>query len=69
MTSHFKTIPVRDGNGDQQLLYEIRERSGLFGLAVRQRLQLGTGETVLRAGDDYVVASTGEKLVRVQSCG
>ena len=69
MTSHFKTIPVRDGNGDQQLLYQIRERSGLYGLAVRQRLQLGTGETVLRAGDDYVVASTGEKLVRVQSCG
>ena len=69
MTSHFKTIPVRDGNGDQQLLYEIRERSGLLGLAVRQHLQLGTGETVLRAGDDYVVASTGEKLVRVQSCG
>lgn len=69
MTSHFKTIPVCDGNGDQQILYEIRERAGVFGLAVRHRLQLGTGETVLRVGDDYVIASTGEKLTRVQSCG
>ena len=67
MTSHFKTIPVLDGNGDQLTLYEMRDRARLFGLVSRRRLQLCTGEAVVRKGNRFVVLATGEKLTRVRA--
>jgi hypothetical protein len=66
VTSHFKTIPVLDANGDELTLYEIRERGSLFGLVPRKRLELCTGERVTSYGADYVVESTGERLTRVR---
>lgn len=65
MSNKVRTISVVDGNGDQVILYEIRERGSLFGLLPRKRLQLGTGEVVVRRGGGYVIPSTGEKLTRV----
>ena len=69
MTSHFKTIAVLDANGDQLTLYELRDRTGLFGLVARRRLQLCTGEAVVRKGNRFVVLATGEKLTRVRAEG
>jgi hypothetical protein len=64
--SHFRTIPVIDGNGDQLFVYEIRKRLGLFGLRARNRMELCTGEAVVLAEDEgFVVVRTGEKLRRV----
>lgn len=66
MGSHFRTIPVIDGNGDQLFVYEIRKRLGLFGLRARNRMELCTGEVVVLADDEqFVVVRTGEKLIRV----
>ncbi len=66
MGSHFRTIPVIDGNGDQLFVYEIRKRLGLFGLRSRDRMELCTGEAVVLAEDEgFVVVGTGEKLTRV----
>lgn len=66
MSSHFRTIPVIDGNGDQLFVYEIRKRLGLFGLRARNRLELCTGEAVAPAdGGGFVVLRTGEKLTCV----
>jgi hypothetical protein len=62
-----KAIPVEDANGDQLTLYEIRERVSLFGLVVRKRFELCTGEPVTRDGDIYLIASTGEKLVPLEA--
>ncbi len=67
MTSHFRKIPVVDGNGDQLTLYEFRERSLLFGLLATTRLELCTGELVEKSGRGYVIPSTGEKLKRVKA--
>jgi hypothetical protein len=67
VTSHFRKIPVVDGNGDQLTLYEFRERALLFGLFAITRLELCTGELVQRAGRGYVISSTGEKLKRVKA--
>jgi hypothetical protein len=66
VTSHFKTIAVLDGNGDQLTLYELRDGARLFGLVARKRLQLCIGEAVERKGNRYVVLATGEKLTRVR---
>jgi hypothetical protein len=64
--THFKTIPVIDGNGDQLFVYEIRKRLGLFGLRVRNRMELCTGEAVEAFDDEgFVVLRTGERLTRV----
>jgi hypothetical protein len=64
--THFRTIPVIDGNGDQLFVYEIRRRLGLFGLRARGRLELCTGEVVEPFdGHSFVVINTGEKLTRV----
>ncbi len=65
MTSHFRTISVVDANGDQLLLYEIRERISPFRLVPKRRLELCTGEPVRKQGHAYVVETTGEKLTRV----
>ena len=66
MGSHFRTIPVMDGNGDQLFVYEIRKRLGLFGLRARNRMELCTGEAVVLSEDEeFVVVRTGEKLTRV----
>ena len=66
MGSHFRTIPVIDGNGDQLFVYEIRKRLGLFGLRSRDRMELCTGEAVVLAEvEGFVVVGTGEKLTRV----
>jgi hypothetical protein len=64
--THFKAIPVIDGNGDQLIVYEIRKRLGLFGLRVRNRMELCTGEAVVLSEDEeFVVVRTGERLTRV----
>jgi hypothetical protein len=64
--THFTAIPVVDGNGDQLIVYEIRKRLGLFGLRVRNHMELCTGEAVEAFdGDGFVVLRTGEKLTRV----
>jgi hypothetical protein len=66
--SHFRTIPVIDGNGDQLFVYLIRKRLGPFGLRVRDRLELCTGEAVTQLDEDsFVVVGTGETLSRVAS--
>jgi hypothetical protein len=66
--SHFRTIPVIDGHGDQLFVYLIRKRLGPFGLRVRDRLELCTGEAVTQLDEDsFVVVGTGETLSRVAS--
>ena len=64
MRAHFRTIAVLDQNGDQILVYELREPV-FFGLFVRKRLRLYTGEAVRRDGKNFAVITTGEKLTRV----
>ncbi len=66
MKSKVIQIPVVDGNGDELTLFEVRERGGFFGLWPRKRLALGSGETVHKHGDGYIVVATGEKLRRVR---
>ena len=65
--SHFKTIPVRDGNGDQLLVYEFRDSRLLLGLLSKaRRLELCTGEAVEMVDrNGFVVLATGERLTRV----
>lgn len=63
MSNEFKSIPVLDENGDEVILYEFRDR--VFGLRVRRRYELCTGEAVKRAGRGFVVVATDEKLRRV----
>lgn len=66
MSSHFKTIPVRDEKGDQLTLYEIRDRAGPFRMFVRKRLTLCTGEAVRSLGRGrFVIDDTGERLTRI----
>jgi hypothetical protein len=64
-SSDFKAIPVLDGNGDQLVLYEFRDKT-FFGLVVRRRYELGTGEPLKKVGNGFVVTTTGEKLTRVR---
>jgi hypothetical protein len=66
VNSEFKAIPVLDGNGDQLILYEFRDRSFL-GLVIRRRYELGTGEPLKKVGKEFVVTTTGEKLTRIRS--
>ncbi len=66
MPKGIKSIPVQDSNGDELTLYEIPERVSLFGLFVKTRLELCTGELVMRDGEEYLVASTGEKLIPIE---
>ena len=66
MSSHFHTIPVIDGNGDQLIVYEIVERRSFFGLIARKRFALCAGERVEQVDRrTFVVAATGERLRRV----
>ena len=67
MGSHFKTIPVRDGNGDQLLVYEFRDTRSLLGLLSKaRRLELCTGEAVEMVDrNSFIVVTTGERLTRV----
>jgi hypothetical protein len=67
LNSHFRTIPVLDGNGDQLSLYEFLEPGSLFGLVRRKRYHLCTGELVIKEGDGFVVVSTGEHLSCVRN--
>lgn len=67
MTSHLRTMPVLDANGDQLTLYEVRDRASLLGFIGRKRLMLCTGEAVKSVGRGYVVVSTGEKLTRLRN--
>jgi hypothetical protein len=63
--TELKTIPVRDPNGDQLTLYEIREGSCPLALFSRKRLVLCTGEAVRSDGrNGFIVAATGERLER-----
>jgi hypothetical protein len=62
---HFRTIAVQDSNGDQISLYEFRAPV-FFGLWVRKRLKLCTGETVEKNGKVFVVVATGERLTPVR---
>jgi hypothetical protein len=66
LSSQFHTVPVTDRNGDQLLVYEIVERSRLFGLIRRRRFALCTGERVQRIDQStFVIIGTGERLTRV----
>lgn len=69
VNSHFRTISVLDGNGDQLSLYEFLEPGSVFGLVRRRRYHLCTGELVTKEGDGFVVVSTGEHLTRARSDG
>lgn len=69
MSSHYRTIPVLDGNGDQLSLYEFLEPASFFGLVRKKRYHLCTGELVRKQGDGFVVVSTGERLRRVEPEG
>jgi hypothetical protein len=64
VSNEFKSIPVLDENGDEVILYEFRDRA-FFGLRVRKRYELCTGEAVKSAGREFVVVATDEKLKRV----
>lgn len=65
MGSRFTAIPVRDAKGDELTVYEIRDRTGMFGLIGDKRLELCTGELVEAVGPDtFVVLATGERLTR-----
>lgn len=64
MSNEFKSIPVLDENGDEVILYEFRDKA-FFGLLVRKRYELCTGEAVKSARDGFVVVATDEKLTRV----
>ena len=61
-------IPVIDGNGDQMTVYEIWDRTRLFGFIAERRFQLCSGEAVepLDPGT-YIVASSREILKRIES--
>jgi hypothetical protein len=65
--SYFRTIPVIDGNGDELILYEIRERSSPLALVAKKRFELCTGEPVAKSGNGFVIQTTGEKLTPVES--
>ena len=67
VNSHFRTISVLDGNGDELSLYEFLEPGRVFGMVRRRRYHLCTGELVAREGDGFVVVSTGERLSLVRS--
>jgi len=69
VNSHFRTIPVLDGNGDQLSLYEFLEPGSLFGLVRRRRYHLCTGELVIKEGDGFIVVSTGETLRQIRKRG
>jgi len=64
VSNEFKSIAVLDENGDEVILYEFRDKA-LFGLIVRKRYELCTGEAVKSAGNGFVVVATDEKLTRV----
>jgi len=69
VNTHFRTIPVLDGNGDQLSLYEFLEPGSLFGLVRRRRYHLCTGELVIKEGDGFIVVSTGETLRQIRKRG
>ena len=64
MSNDFKSIPVLDENGDEVILYEFRDRA-FFGLLVRKRYELCTGEPVKRERNRFVIVATDETLKRV----
>jgi hypothetical protein len=57
-----RRILVRDGNGDDVVLYEFQDRRFL---RKARKLKLDTGEIVKRDGAAFVVPATGEKLVPI----
>ena len=58
-----RSIRVRDANGDELIVYEIRVRKWLRTV---RRMKLCTGEHVEPLDDEtFVLPATGEKLVRV----
>jgi hypothetical protein len=69
-----RTIPVRDGNGDELILYEYQQsaphRNTMLGLdrgGGAKRLALDTGEVVQCMDDDnFVIVATGERLTRIK---
>jgi hypothetical protein len=64
--NHLKTIPVRDANGDQLDVYEIRDKGPLRALLGRTRLVLCTSEPVeMVDSDTFIVIASGERLTRV----
>lgn len=66
MAHHVTAISVRNPKGDQLTLYEVWERSRLFGLIADYHLELPTGETVEELDENnFVVVATGERLTRI----
>ncbi len=60
--SYVRSIPVRDAKGDELTIHEFQDRR--FLMKVR-RLRLDTGEVVHPVEDAFVIAATGERLVRM----
>ena len=67
-----RAIPVRDGNGDELILYEYQQSVppltmiSLDRAGGTKRLALDTGEAVRRIDDDnFVIVATGERLTRI----
>jgi len=60
--SYVRSIPVRDANGDEFIVYEFQDRRFLRKV---RRLKLCTGESVAQDGEALIIAETGEKLVRI----
>jgi hypothetical protein len=60
--SYVRSIPVRDSNGDELILYEFQDRRFLRKV---RRLKLDSGEFVQAVGDAFIVPATGEHLVPI----
>ena len=72
MDNVIRTIPVRDGHGDELLVFEYQQSVRTRGLIGRNRAGaarrwvLDSGEELQRIDDDhFVVIATGERLTRI----
>ena len=73
MDNVIRTIPVRDGHGDELTLYEYQQfvpylvMMGINRAAGARRWVLDSGEDVMRIDDDnFMIAATGERLTRIR---
>jgi hypothetical protein len=62
------TIPAKDRNGNQVIIYEVWGARRLFGLVAEHHLELATGERVEELDENsFIVIATGERLGRIKS--
>jgi hypothetical protein len=66
MCKRARKFPVVDGNGDQFTVYEVRERTGPFGLLTKRRWKLCTGEELRPQGRHaFSAIGSGHRLTRI----